>query len=260
MKKILIILLSLMCYSQMLMAQIEDKTEYRYWNFVLGLNHGFGSALGSDYANLMIHTNKGDMHQKKQGFTYTPGIQLGFVYNIDLQNNKTGIVAGAEVVDYGFANKYKSTDNSDYDMKETFRAIGIQIPILFKFSGSDIYRDMKYAYIGVKPTFNFMVSRGHKGSWTSEKYGEKLTDGKKPLSVAATFGFNFNIYSFSINYQFMEFVNSKYTDGNGFTPFKGVKGHIYVCTSLNVPMTRWLCINNWTAEKIRRKLHNGKTM
>lgn len=250
--------MSLLCLSSALKAQDEDKTEYRYWNFVLGLNHGIGSCIGSDYHNYMIHTDKGDMYQEKGGFTYTPGVQLGFVYNYDLKNNKTGIVAGLEFADYGFANKLTSTVNS-YNVKETFRAMGFQMPILFKFSTSDIYRDMTYLCVGVKAGYNFSVKQGHKGSWTDEKYGGPL-DAKSGLTMAATAGFNIGLWSFNVNYQFMDFIDTKFEDANKFTPYEGLKGHIFVCTSLNLPMTRWLSIHNWTAEKIRRKLHNGKTM
>ena len=272
MKKLsIILLLSILCNS-MVKAQggdyLEDKTEYRYPNFVIGFNHCFGSSIGSGTDNLLIHTGRGDMKQEKKGFSYTPGIQIGAVYNIDFKNNKTGVVVGGKIIDYGFQNKYKCIANSDYNIsegdymvKETFRAIGLQIPVLLKFGTSDIYRDMSYAYIGVQPTLNFMCSKGQKGSWSDEKFGKKLESGEKnTFSVAATFGLNYNIFSFSVNYMFMEFVNSKYEDENGKSPYKGIKGHIYVCTSLNVPMTRWITIHNWTAEKIRRKLHNGKSL
>ncbi len=244
------------------MAQGLDglsKSEYRYWNFVLGLNHGFGGAMGDDYAQLMLHTNHGDMKKEKKGFTYTPGIHLGFVYNYDLTTNKAGIVAGIEFSDYGFQNKYKSLVSDD-NVKETYRAMAVTVPIMVKFGSTDIYRDMKYAFVGVKANMNLMCAYQQKATWTSEKYGKSM-DGnmKKPLSVAATFGFNYNIFNINVNYMFMDFVNSGYVNEEGCTPFNGIGGHIYVCTSLNIPMTRWLCINNWTAEKIRRKLkHHGQ--
>jgi hypothetical protein len=272
MKRLSFILLLGMLFSMRAAAQggdyLEDKTEYRYPNFVVGLNHCFGPALGGQTENLLINTGRGDVKQSKKGFVYTPGFQVGAVYNIDFKNNKTGVVVGGKVVNYGFKNKYKCTYDPDYSREEgdfiateTFRAIGLQIPVLLKFGSSDIYREMSYAYIGVQPTLNFSTAKSQKGSWTEEKYGKKLESGEKNMfSVAATFGFNYDIYSFSVNYMFMEFVNSKFEDSNGKSPYKGIKGHIYVCTSLNVPMTRWITIHNWTAEKIRRKLHNGKTL
>lgn len=270
MKKILLILLASMFFGSVLRAQdgyLEDKTEYRYPNFVLGLSHNFMGMwpFGGSSDDLYIHTDKGDIPQEQKGFTYTPGIHAGVVYNIDFKNNKTGILAGVEIVDYGFANKYKSVKdanlgvgNGDYFATSTFRAIGVQVPIMFKFGSSDIYRDMYYAYIGVKPTFNFSVKKGDKGSWTDDKVATAF-DGKSSLSVAATFGVNYNILSVSINYMFLDIVDTKY-EVNGKKPYSNFKGHLYICTSLNVPMTRWITIHNWTAEKIRRKLHNGKTL
>ena len=271
MKKLSVIIFLSVLFNSVVMAQggdfLEDKTEYRYANFVIGLNHCFGSSIGGKSDNLLIHTGYGDLKQEKKGFAYTPGFQVGVVYNFDLKNNKTGIVFGGKIVDYGFKNKYKCLENSNYNVAagdyvttETFRSIGLQIPILFKFGTSDIYREMSYAYFGVQPTLNFTVAKSHKGNWTDDKYGEKLSDGKSMLSVAATFGYNYDIWSFSLSYMFMEFVDSKFEDSNGKKPYNGIKGHIYLCTSLNIPMTRWTTIHNWTAEKIRRKLHNGKSL
>ena len=223
-----------------------SKSEYRYWNFVLGLSHGFGGTMGKPSESLMLRTYDGDMPLEKKGFTYTPGVHVGIVYNYDLPNNRMGLVAGLEVTYYGVQNKYVSTIGK-YDLKDTYRAIGVTIPYLFKFSGADIYRDMKYICIGIKPTMNFSVKHKQKSSWASENYGGQV-DGKKALSVAATMGFNYNILSVNLNYMFMEFVDSKLDATQDF------KGHIFLCTSLNLPMTRWLCIHNWTAEKIRRKI------
>lgn len=251
-----------------------SKSEYRYWNFVVGLNHGFGSAFGGGSNEYMLHKTgdgilssdvssyettyhpSGDMFKEVKGFTYTPGYHIGFVYNYDLLNNRTGVVAGVEFSNYGFTNRYESTISNE-NVKETFRSMGFTIPILFKFSSEDIYSDMQYFCVGIKANMNLAVARGQKASWTDQKYGEKLSNGKSALSCAATLGFNTGMFSCNVNYMFMEFVDSKYANEEGRTPFKGIKGHIYLCTSLNVPMTRWLSIHNWTAEKIRRKLHGS---
>jgi len=254
-----------------------SKSEYRYWNFVLGINHGFGSAFGGGYDKYMLHKvgdgvmssdmssyeatyhPSGDMFKETKGFTYTPGYQVGFVYNYDLLNNHSGIVAGVEFSNYGFTNNYKSTISNE-NVKETFRSMAVTVPILFKFGPSDIYSDMQYICVGVKANMNLAVMRGQKASWANEKYGEKLANGKSALSCAATVGFNTGMLSVNVNYMFMEFVDAKFADTDGNTPFQGIKGHVYLCTSLNVPMTRWLSIHNWTAEKIRRKLHGGNGM
>ncbi len=258
MKRIsLIIILAVLCMGQASAQEFGfdglSKSEYRYWNFVLGLNHGFGSAIGGDYDQYMLHTSQGDMYKDTKGFTYTPGYHAGFLYNYDLLNNRMGVVAGIEVSNYGFQNKYTSRVNN-MNVKETFRSMAVTVPILFKFNQKDIYRDMEYFCVGIKANMNLMVSRGQKASWTDEKFGEKVADGKRALSVAATFGANYKMFSFNINYMFMDFIDKDFADKDGYTPFNGIKGHIYLCTSLNVPMTRWLCVHNWTAEKIRRKL------
>ena len=128
-------------------------------------------------------------------------------------------------------------------VKTTYRATGIEIPILFKFSSSDIYRDMKYVCVGVKPIINVGVMQKQKADgWTADNYGGKVAE-KNGFAMAATFGINYSMFSANIDYMFKEFVK---TDD--------FKGHIFLCVSYNLPMTRWLCIHNWTAEKIRRKI------
>jgi hypothetical protein len=223
-----------------------SKSEYRYWNFVAGLNFGIGGAMGDNRSDLYIRTNAGDFPQEKTGFTITPGYHVGFVYNYDLLNNRMGVVAGAEFINYGVQNNYKATKN-DMKVKNTYRAMGVAIPVLFKFSSSDIYRDMRYFCVGVKPIVNLSVTQKQKADgWTADNYVGKVDD-KNAFAMAATVGFNYSMLSLNIDYMFQEFVK---TDD--------VKGHIFICASFNLPMTRWLCIHNWTAEKIRRKI-KGKS-
>lgn len=225
-----------------------SKSEYRYWNFVAGLNFGFGGTLGSSNPDLYLKTSEGDFKQDKKGFTITPGYQVGFVYNYDLLNNRMGVVAGVEFINYGVQNIYKSQIN-DMKVKDAYRSMGVAIPVLFKFSSEDIYRDMKYFCVGVKPIINVSVMESQKADgWTADNYGGKVDD-KDALAMAATFGFNYRMVSVNVDYMFKEFVK---TDD--------FKGHIFVCTSLNLPMTRWLCIHNWTAEKIRRKIKGKNGM
>ena len=225
-----------------------SKSEYRYWNFVMGFNLGFGGTMGKSSPDMYLKTNSGDFPQEKKGFTITPGYHVGFVYNYDLLNNRMGVVAGAEYINYGVQNNYSSTVN-DMKVKTTYRASGIAIPILFKFSGQDIYRDMKYTCVGIKPIINLGVMQKQKADgWTADNYGGKVDD-KNTFAMAATFGFNYSMLSVNIDYMFKEFVKTDV-----------FKGHIFLCVSYNLPMTRWLCIHNWTAEKIRRKIKGRSGM
>ncbi len=225
-----------------------SKSEYRYWNFVMGVNFGFGGSLGSSPSDMYLRTNDGDFPQEKKGFTITPGYHVGFVYNYDLLNNRMGVVAGLEYINYGVQNNYCSTVN-DLKVKTTYRAAGVAIPILFKFSSSDIYRDMKYTCVGIKPIINMGVMQKQKADgWTADNCGRKVDD-KNTFAMAATFGFNYSMLSVNVDYMFKEFVK---TDD--------FKGHIFLCVSYNLPMTRWLCIHNWTAEKIRRKIKGRNGM
>ena len=241
----------------------EDKSEYRYWSFVVGMNHGFGAGYNADKDCNMLHTDRGDMYRQKGGMGYLPGAHIGFLYNLDFKNNTTGVVMGVEFADYGFQNKYKTRDNDLYTFKDSYRAMGVSVPILFKFSGSDIYKDMFYISIGARANYIINATHGENGSWTTQKYGEKLEgDALKKIAVAGVLGFNIKMFAFNIDYTFMNFVNNDYTinqNGTQYKPFEHIKGNITIYTSLNVPLTRWLTIHNWTAEKIRRKLRGTES-
>lgn len=261
MKKILLILILAIAAAAPAMSQgmggmgVEgiSKSEYRYWNFVMGFNTSVGSTFGSSNPDLYLKTNEGDFPQEKEGFAAPlAGYHLGFVYNYDLLNNRMGFVGGVEYINYGVQVNYKATAKSisgeEYRVKDKYRASGIAIPVLFKFSGTDIYRDMQYMCIGVKPIMNFGVA--HKqvaDGWSADNYGSKV-ENKNGFAMAATVGFNYSMLNINLDYMFKEFVKSD-----------DFKGHIFLCVSFNLPMTRWLCIHNWTAEKIRRKVkvNNG---
>ena len=146
MKHLTFILLFCLGFAATASAQLEEdnKSEYRYWGIVFGINHGFGAPENTN-ENVMLHTAKGDMYKKRAGaFNYTPGFQLGGVYNFDFKNNKSGIQAGLEFASYGCRTKYETRDNDLYDMTESFRAMAVTVPLLFKFGPNDIYRDMTY--------------------------------------------------------------------------------------------------------------------
>ncbi|MBO4373416.1 MAG: outer membrane beta-barrel protein [Bacteroidales bacterium] len=247
-------------------AQMDegDKSEYRYWGIIIGLNHGF-SAPENTNENVMLHTPKGDMYKTRaSGFSYTPGYQIGAVYNLDFKNNKSGIQTGLEFTNYGCRTKYETRDNNlPFDMKESFRAMAVSVPLLFKFGASDIYRNMTYVTLGVRAHYNISVMQGQKADWNSQKYGKKLTgDEINQFSVCGVLGFNAGMFSLNANYMFMNFINDGcqiIEDGITKKPFEGIKGGLYIYTSLNVPMCRWLTVHNWQAEKIRRKLHGGST-
>lgn len=263
MKKLSIILFAILGLALNVNAQgpsEDSKEEYRYWSFLLGINHSFGGGNSGDNNDVMLHTDRGDMYRTKgSGFNYVPGFQVGMLYNIDLKNNKTGILTGLEVTAYGCKHSFEDRKTGNYTLKETYRAMSVAIPVLFKFGTQDIYREMQYFNLGVRAHYNIMAQRGQKASWTSQKYGEKLeADAKNNLSVSAVLGVNYKMLSLDIDYMFMNFINSDYTVGE-YKPFNHVKGNIYIFTSIKVPLTRWLSVHNWQAEKFRRKLHGTES-
>ena len=108
---------------------------------------------------------------------------------------------------------------------------------------------MKYTCVGIKPVINMGVMQKQKAKgWTADDRGRKVDD-KNAFAMAVSFGFNYSMLNVNVDYMFKEFVKSD-----------DFKGHIFLCVSYNLPMTRWLCIHNWTAEKIRRKIKGRNGM
>ena len=141
--------------------------------------------------------------------------------------------------------------------------MAVSVPVLFKFGPGDIYKNMSYISLGVRANYNISVMQGQKASWNSQKYGKKLSgDEINQFSVCGVLGFNAGMFSFNANYMFMNFINDGCTvieGGKTYKPFEGIKGSLYIYTSLNIPMCRWITVHNWQAEKIRRKLRGGST-
>ncbi len=239
-----------------LQNQAQNKTEYRYWSLIVGMNHGFGSKVNesSDFGVTdMIHTNHGDMKFEKGGISYTPGYHVGLLYNYDFYNNKTGILAGIEFANYGTGCSLKSSENDGkYKLNEHYRAMAVEVPILLKFGPRDIYRNMGYITLGAKVFYNINAAVAQVAKWEgATNAGHKLEKSQtNGLGYAICFGGNYKMFSFNLNYMLKNCINTGEISHVG-------KSNLFVCTSLNIPMTRWLSVNNWTAEKIRRKLHHN---
>jgi len=236
----------------------QRNPEYRYVSFLLGMNHGYGM-VPDENIEIMLKTVQGDMLKKPgAAFNYSPGFQTGLLYHMDSKNNKFGVVLGLEYFSQGFKNHYLS-ESGKFTLTESFRTSSVGIPIIFKFGFTDIYQNMKYFTFGVQYNYNFSTSLTQRVNWNNEPYKHKMLPAEKNTNYIFLFvGYNIKMLNFQLNYSINNFVNTNYQfqkETKIFSPYAHIpKGNICFQTSINLPLTRWLTINNWQAEKIRRKL------
>ena len=90
MKHLTFILLFCLGFIATASAQLEEdnKSEYRYWGIVVGINHGFGAPENTN-ENVMLHTAKGDMYKKN--FEDVIRIQKNYNFAVQIKLKK-GII------------------------------------------------------------------------------------------------------------------------------------------------------------------------
>lgn len=258
MKKIFYLILLLSLSGSSLFAQ----SEYRYFSFVWGFNHSYTFA-PAENNEVLLQTSKGDMlKQAGSSINYSFGTQVGFNYHIDSRNDQMGFVLGVNYFTSAFTNKYQSITEK-YKLNDTYRNYSVSVPFWFKFGPTDIYRNMTYFFVGAQYNYSFKVVNIQKASWSGQKHVRQLESNEKNSSyILATLGFNYRLINIQVSYSINSFVNTNYEyqndKGQIFTPYQNIsKGNLFIQTNIHLPLTRWLSIHNWQAEKIRRKLKFG---
>ncbi len=251
-----IILTTVLFFSLSLFSQ-KKWSEYRYFGLKIYPISNI-SLPPSENQYLMIKTPYGDMlKQNNEVFAYTPGGGISLFFNVDQKSDKTGIVFGLNVENYGFQNMYQAID-ADYKVKNQYRVTQIGIPVYLKYWSSNIYKQQLYMTVGFEYDLFIATANIQKSNWDAMPYTRILPrEEVKTSAFAATMGFNYNIYFFNVKLLSSNFVNKKYItrlDEGVITPYQDINifNNLYIETGINIPMTRWLTARNWTAERIRR--------
>ncbi|MEA3450604.1 MAG: hypothetical protein U9Q83_01730 [Bacteroidota bacterium] len=271
------ILFILLIASSLSFVFAQKSSEYRFFGVKFSAINNF--SFGHKTNNyVFIDSPYGDLLKENNSvISYTPGGSFSIIYNTDNANDKQGLSFGVNIQNYGFKNLYKST-TSNFTITDEYRVTTIGVPIYFKYWPSNIYKEQLYATFGVQLNYYMSVYNYQTANWSRTmpgcdplvndcdlvQYVNKMSAAKtKKFSLAATLGFNYNIYF--INFQLLSpnFVNKKYTvtiEEGTITPYENINfmNSFYVETGINIPLTRWLTARDWTAEKIRRFISGSK--
>ncbi|MBN2663289.1 MAG: hypothetical protein JXR68_06535 [Bacteroidales bacterium] len=260
MKKITIIILfttlALTTFSQSSLTK-GAKSEYKYFGIKVGIINNFSLPLNENN-NVLIKSPKGDLLKNYNiiPFTYTPGASFGIVYNFDFQNDKSGIVLGAEFSNFGFSNSYRSIE-LNYVVKEQIRVYSVGIPIYLKI-GNNVYKNQFYGTFGMQYNIYFMPQSFQKSNWNEQLYiGSIDKQASRSSSVSVIAGVNYNVYFIKMQLLSSNFVSKDFStviEEGTIKPYQhlNITNNLYITAGVNIPFTRWLTARNWTAEKIRR--------
>jgi len=251
-----------------LVVSVSAQSEYRFLSFKLGLTHNFLSPMPDSVPNLAIITPLGeyplipDNSGSGSGFTdYSTGIHAELLYHIDFLNEKNGLVIGAAFSNNAMQFQYVPLNTTKFWLVERYRMYSLGIPILFKL-GDDIYEKQSYMYLGAQLNINMLLKQTQKVG-TSEffpNWGDEVstqwidTKSVKRGNAMAVLGFNFLIGSIELNYMLGSFFDSEYQNNEGYYPYRSFGTGVWaVKTSIHLPLSEWLIINSWQAEKLRRR-------
>lgn len=261
MKKSALILTLILSFS---FIYAQKGSEYRYFGIKTFLSNNISFPAPTNNF-VLINTPYGDMlKQNNEIFSYTPGGGASFFYNFDFKSDKTGLVFGLEVQDFGFTNHYITLDNS-FKLSSQYRTLQIGVPILFKMGSSNIYKNQSYMTVGVQFNHFFIIQNIQKASWAEGApfIGNVPKEGVKKSAISFILGYNINIYFINLQLLSSNYINPKYTTQTSegiVKPFQHVNilNNLYIQTGINLPLTRWLTARNWTAEQIRRTFKGTK--
>ncbi len=239
-----------------------QKNEYRYMAIKVGITHNYNFFAGTENIDFMFKTPEGDMKQiSKSAFNYIPGGSVNLHYHLDSKTDKYGFIIGLEYQNNGSRSKYES-ENKNYSLVDQYRVQAVGLPFIVKFGGKNIYINQKYLFVGVQYNYYIISQNIQKSSWNKQVYSHALSAEEKNKSgVAAFLGFNYNIFNVQLEFWTTNFVFPEYSvtvDGINLKPYSHIPGYnLFLKTSINIPLNRWITTKNWTAEKIRR-IFNGK--
>lgn len=266
MKKItIIILLTVFAFAAFSQSSLTKgaKSEYKYFGIKVGLMNNFSLPL-IENNNVLIKSPRGDLLKTYNiiPFTYTPGASFGLVYNFDFQNDNSGIVFGAEFLNFGFSNSYHSIE-LDYIVKEQIRVYSLSIPVYLKF-GDNVYKNQFYGTFGFQYNLYLMPQTFQKSNWNEQLYiGEIDKQASRSSSISVITGVNYKVYFLKMQLLTSNFVSKDFSttiEEGTIRPYQhlNITNNLYITAGVNIPLTRWLTARNWTAEKIRRFFRGNK--
>ncbi len=236
-----------------------QKSEYRYFSFRIGtVNNYYPSP--DENSNLLMHTPYGDFYMTPVKYVnFTSGGEFDVLYHIDATTDRLGFVVGAGIKNYGLALNYVVKDFG-FRVRDEYRTTTLVFPLYAKLGARDIYINQSYFTVGFKFAINLMAYNIQTGNWENSTYVRKLTtDEFRRQTTSFYLGFNYNIFYFDLEYQIRSLINKNYrtlTLDGLVLPYQNLdfQANIIWSAGIHIPLTRWITMRSWPAEKIRRFL------
>ena len=260
MKKLFgIIIIAFLCYTQ-----ANAQWEYQYFSIRVGANHNFLSPKPGNFENAFLQTEIGDMplfpnfKENSKYSYYGIGVTGDVFFHYDLTNNKIGFALGLQYANNSMGAQYFTQDGK-YNLTEKYRVHSLGIPLMIKVS-PDIYTKQFYLFAGAQYNINMASMQTRTVDWSPEVFSRiLLPEELETGNIGVFLGLNYQIYNIEIGMVNGSFLIPDYTNGEGYAIHSNQKGNIfYAKTSLTLPISEWIFLNSWTAEKIRRMFKSGE--
>lgn len=244
---------------------MSAQSEYRFISVRLGLNHNAFSpkpeAAPYHFGNTPI-SNIGDLKLEvaDRYIDYNVGFLADIYYHFDFQNDKVGIVAGAEFANNSVSTKYVSPLH-DYEVVDRFKMYSVGVPLMVKV-GENIYRDQFYFFAGGQFNYNLKMVEVQRPSWTDHVAERELqSDEMATYNYSFFIGVNYLVFNLQLDFMPNTLFNTDFQQAEAVNPNEKLliyenqpKFLMAVKTSIHIPLSEWLVIKSWEAEKIRRMI------
>ena len=281
------ILFFLLCCTITLNHSVFAQSEYTFFTIRGGANHNLFSPQPTDFTPYvfmdtpsghmaMYPSNSDALASKEKYVDYSISQYAEMLYHYDLKNDKYGIVFGIQYSSTSFSNKYLARPGNfllqdvqatsiypqlaDYWMIERFTVTSIGLPVFMKIgSQKDFYLEQKYMYFGFQYNLNMKMFQVQEVGWNSKKNIKAADDLMKGGNVLLMLGYNYKIFSLEFDYMIGSLVKNNYVvndieSGTIIQPYQNVPKRILgIKTSIHIPLSEWLLLKSYSAEKFRRK-------
>lgn len=256
MKKIIISSILILSFTN-----IFAQWEFRYFVVRTGATHHLFSKQPAQNNNFFLNTSDGHMRLAPDTASffidYVPGINFDLHFHFDFNNDKGGIVVGAEYTNIGISARYKSI-YGDYSLTQTHRVNTVGVPVYVKF-GNEIFDQQKYFFAGAKYNLNLSATVTDKVNWTSKTTTQAVNENALIENNLSFFvGFNFMFANIQLEYMPESFLNPEYSITKGTQKIKPYSTQpqnlFFVRTSITVPLSEWTTNKSYFLSRLLRRL------
>ncbi len=243
---------------------LNAQWEFNYFVLKAGANHHLLSPQPEPNNSFFLNTLEGEQRLIPDSAfipDYVPGFQVGFDFHFDFQNDKAGIVVGAQYLNQGISAKYTSLNNQ-YHLLQTHRINSLSIPAFVKL-GREIFDQQFYIFLGARFNVNFGLQTVEKVDWIAQtKSNYSTEDFFVSNNIGYLIGINFLVFNFEFNFYPQTFLNKEYTYNVGSSndkfmacPYSTQPDNLmFLQTSLYVPISKWTTSKSYFINNIVRRL------